>query len=64
MKLDGIIEFLLVIGGLNLGILAAFDVNLLEMFFGYRTPLTFIVYGLIGVAAAVRVIRFVARKTR
>ncbi|HSX12192.1 MAG TPA: DUF378 domain-containing protein [Rhabdochlamydiaceae bacterium] len=64
MKLDAIIELLLVIGGLNLGIMAAFDTNMIEMFFGYRSPLTFIVYGLIGIAAAVRVIRFVARKTR
>ncbi len=64
MKLDHLIELLLVIGGLNLGIMAAFDFNVIEAFFGYRSPLTSILYGIIGIAAAIRVIKYISAKMR
>lgn len=57
MKIDYIVEILLIIGGLNLGIFAAFNFDVLESFFGYPSPLLFIVYGLIGIAAIVRIAR-------
>lgn len=60
--IDKIVEVLLVIGGLNMGIKAAFDFNLLINFFGYRTPLYYISYGLIGVAAVIRIIECIRCK--
>lgn len=43
---------LVVIGGLNLGIMGLFDYNVLAAIFGHSSVLTRIVYILIGLAAA------------
>jgi uncharacterized membrane protein YuzA (DUF378 family) len=64
MKLDKVVEVLLVIGGLCLGIMAAFDFNFLEAWFGYRSPMLFISYGLIGIAAVVKIIKYLHAKAK
>jgi hypothetical protein len=49
--LDWIVGALLVIGGLNWGILGIFGVNIVEAIFGEMTFLTRIVYSLVGLSA-------------
>ncbi len=58
MKVFDIIAWiLLVVGGLNWG-LVALNYNLVEMIFGVGTGLSLIVYGLVGIAAIYAVIRW------
>jgi len=50
--LNLISSLLLVIGGLNLGLMGILDINLVQMLFGSFGPtVTDIVYGLVGLAA-------------
>lgn len=57
MKLFDVIAWvLLVVGGLNWG-LVALNYNLVEMIFGAGTGLTQLVYGLVGVSAIYALIR-------
>lgn len=53
---DVIAWILLVVGGLNWG-LVALNYNLVEMIFGAGTGLTQIVYALVGIAAIYAIIR-------
>lgn len=57
MKVFDVIAWvLLVVGGLNWG-LVALNYNLVEMIFGAGTGLTHLVYGLVGVSAIYSVFR-------
>lgn len=49
--IDVIAAVLLVVGGLNWGLVGAFDLNLVSSLFGVDTTMTNIVYILVGVAA-------------
>jgi len=49
--LDWVAFVLLVIGGLNLGLVGFFDYNLISTIFGDATVVSRIVYGLIGLSA-------------
>lgn len=42
---------LLIVGGLNWGLIALFDLDIVAAFFGADTVLSNIVYGLVGLAA-------------
>lgn len=53
---DIIAWILLVVGGLNWG-LVALNYNVVEMMFGAGTLFTKIVYGLVGVAAVYAIVR-------
>lgn len=47
---DKIMHILLAIGGLNWGLLALFDFNLVEALFGQNSPISDLVYILVGVS--------------
>jgi len=49
--LDWIAMTLLIIGGLNWGLIGLFDVNLIALIFGEMTALSRIIYALVGLAA-------------
>ena len=49
--LDVIVVILLIIGGLNWGLMGFFDLNFLGMVLGYGTAFTRLIYCLIGVSA-------------
>ncbi len=49
--LDIIVGILLIIGGLNWGLVGLFDVNVMDTIFGEMTVLTRIVYVIVGLAA-------------
>ncbi len=48
---DWIALVLLVIGGLNWGMISLFDTDLVSSLFGVMTMLTRVVYGLVGASA-------------
>lgn len=49
--LDWAATILMIVGGLNWGLVGVFDFNLVAALFGEQTPLTRLVYALVGVAA-------------
>lgn len=49
--LDWIAMVLLIVGGLNWGLVGMFDFNLVAALFGSQTPLSRIVYVLVGLSA-------------
>ena len=49
--LDIIVGALLIVGGLNLGLVGLFDFNLVSAIFGEMTVLTRIVYIMVGLSA-------------
>ena len=49
--MDFISMVLLVIGGINWGLVGAFDYNLVAELFGTEAVLSNIIYGLVGIAA-------------
>lgn len=49
--LDWIVFILVVIGGLNWGLVGLFKFNLVEKLFGVDSPFTMVVYVLVGLAA-------------
>ena len=62
--LDRAALILLVIGGLNWGLVGAFQVNLVTMLFGPSSTLSRIVYILVGVAAAYAIYRLALGSAR
>lgn len=62
--LDGIMTTLLVIGGLNWGLVGLFDINLVEAIFGAETLLTNIIYALVGLSALYVAIRALSATAR
>ena len=55
-SLNVITLILLIVGGLNWGLVGALDFNLVAAIFGDMTPLARIVYELVGVAAVYQII--------
>lgn len=49
--LDWAATILMIVGGLNWGLVGVFDYNIVAALFGDQTPLTRLVYALVGVAA-------------
>lgn len=49
--LDWIAMVLLIVGGLNWGLIGLFNMDLVALLFGTQTPLSRIVYVLVGLAA-------------
>ena len=49
--LDWAATILMIVGGLNWGLVGIFNFNLVASLFGDQTPLTRLVYALVGVAA-------------
>lgn len=49
--LDLIVHILVIVGGVNWGLIGFFDYNLVGELFGWDTGITRIIYGLVGVAA-------------
>lgn len=49
--LDWAATILMIVGGVNWGLVGVFDFNLVAALFGEQTPLTRLVYALVGVAA-------------
>jgi len=61
---DIVAAVLLVVGGLNWGLVGFFDFDLVAAIFGAGSPLTRIVYGLVGFAAVYQIatIRAIQRR--
>lgn len=57
--LDSILYSLVIIGGLNWGMVGAFDLNLVELLFDAGTTLTKATYIIIGVASLYAVVKCV-----
>lgn len=51
-----ILLLLLIIGGLNWGMVGAFDFNLVTYLFGAGTPITIYIYSAIGLAAIIMIL--------
>jgi uncharacterized membrane protein YuzA (DUF378 family) len=49
--LDYIVMALLIIGGLNWGMVGLFDIDVVASIFGSATPVTRLIYTLVGIAA-------------
>jgi uncharacterized membrane protein YuzA (DUF378 family) len=64
MKVLNIIALVLIIvGGLNWGLVGFFDYNLVDMIFGAGSTAARVVYSLVGVAAVYKVIVAIGRRT-
>ena len=49
--LDWAATIMMIVGGINWGLVGAFDYNIVEELFGALTPLTRLVYALVGLAS-------------
>lgn len=56
--LDVIAAILLVIGGLNWGLIGALNFNLVEFLFGQLPILVRIIYGIVGLAAIYQILQY------
>ena len=56
--LDVIVTVLLLIGGINWGLVGFFGVNLLTMIFGEASAITRVIYALVGLSALYEVFGF------
>ena len=54
---------LLIVGGLNWGLVGAFDYNLVDALFGVDSVLSRIVYVLVGLAAVWKIVALLTRKS-
>lgn len=61
--LDWVSRILVIIGGLNWGLIGLFRWNLVSAIFGEGTALTNVVYVLVGLAALYELIRLLFRET-
>lgn len=65
MKIVNIVALILIIiGGLNWGLVGAFEYNLVDALFGEGSVLARVVYGLVGVAALYKAGLTVVRLTK
>ena len=62
--LDVVTQGLLVVGGLNWGLVGAFDFDLVATLFGPMSALSRIVYVLVGVSAVYQAVRLPAMQRR
>lgn len=62
--LDILAAVLLVVGGLNWGLVAVADFDLVAALFGAGSPLARVVYGLVGLSALYQIVTFRAIQRR
>ena len=62
--LDVIVAILLVIGGLNWGLIAVADMDIVAMIFGAGTHMARLIYGLVGLSAVYQIFQWKAIQTR
>jgi uncharacterized membrane protein YuzA (DUF378 family) len=62
--IDILAAVLLVVGGLNWGLVGIFDFNLVAALFGTGTMIARVVYGLVGFAALYQIVTFRAIQRR
>lgn len=62
--LDIVVAVLLVIGGLNWGLVGFFDFNLVSFVFGQFPIIARVIYGLIGLAAVFQIFQWKAIQDR
>lgn len=63
MKYINIIALvLLIIGGLNWGLVGAFNFDLVATLFGFMSPISRIVYALVGISAIYVLVTFIIKK--
>ncbi len=60
----GISRVLVIIGGLNWGLVGLFDFNLVDSIFGAGSVVSKVVYIIVGVAALLMILDFVPRESR
>ncbi len=58
-----IVLLLIIIGGLNWGLVGLFEYNLVDSLFGEGSILTRVIYALVGVAAVYKLIYWIVRFT-
>lgn len=58
---DWVALLLLVIGGINWGMIAAFNIDLVTMLFGDMTVLTRVIFGLVGLSAIYSIYIFTSK---
>jgi uncharacterized membrane protein YuzA (DUF378 family) len=58
--LDAVTLVLLIVGGLNWGLVGLFDFNLVDALFGEMSMLSRIVYGLVGLSALYQIVPLVS----
>jgi uncharacterized membrane protein YuzA (DUF378 family) len=61
---DIVAAVLLVVGGLNWGLVGFFNFDLVATLFGAGSPLARVVYGLVGIAALYQIVTFRAIQRR
>ncbi|NNM43010.1 MAG: DUF378 domain-containing protein [Chlamydiae bacterium] len=54
--LDLIVIILLIIGGLNWGLVGLFNFNLVDTLFGFMSPVSRVIYTVVGLGAAYRLL--------
>ena len=57
--LHNLVKILLIIGGLNWGLIGLFQVNLVNMIFGDMEGIARVIYTLVGLAAVVKIVWWV-----
>jgi uncharacterized membrane protein YuzA (DUF378 family) len=57
-KLDVIVAILLVIGGLNWGLVGFFDFDLVAAIFGMKSGLSRLIYSLVGLCAIYQILQW------
>lgn len=62
--LETIVWVLLVIGGLNWGLIGFFEWNLVAVIFGYTSVMTRVIYALVGIAALYKILTFSQKKKK
>jgi len=63
-KLDIIVALLLIVGGLNWGLIGAFQFDLVDTLFGDVEKLPTILYTLVGVAAVYQLYNFLTQRQK
>ena len=63
-KLDVIVAILLVIGGLNWGLVGLFDFDLVATIFGKMSGLSRLIYGIVGLSAVYQIFQWKAIQKR
>lgn len=62
--LHKVAHVLLIVGGLNWGLVGAFDYNLVDSLFGAGSTLSRVIYVLVGLAAVYAAVAMVAKSDR
>ena len=62
--LDVLTSVLLVVGGINWGLVGFFGFDLVAALFGPMSPMSRIVYGLVGLSAVVQAVRMLSMPQR